>query len=392
MTEYYIDVVILGSGIAGRTAAETARRCRPEISILMISHEQSCLRPLLSKAGIQSVGGESVLMEAEQWLSQFHIQKWDTAITSISPENHIVYTEEGAVRYGKCIYALGSQPFIPPFPGHNLKGVFSLRTSEDITAIKRSLLQVHRAVIIGGGVIGIEMGEMLVRYGIGVTILETQPWLMPRILDRETAEEYCNCLEACRVETGITVKCMNGIDSVTGVELADGRVFPCELVIVSCGVRPNTAIAAEAGLEIKRAIPVSSRMETEAADLYACGDCVQYEGQCPALWKVAIDQGRVAAQNACGMDAIYRADPHPVVFYSPQASLFAMGDLAVSGTDGYRIEIRRWTANRPFLVTPRATKGYSRLVYKNGRLVGAALIGDLSDMFSLQHQIAGEVK
>lgn len=391
MTEYYTDVVILGSGIAGRTAAETARRCRPEISILMISHEESCLRPLLSKAGMQSVGGESILMETEPWFRQFHIQKWETTITSISPESHIVYTEKGSVRYGKCIYALGSQPFIPPFQGHNLKGVFSVRASADITAIKRSLLQVHRAVIIGGGVIGIEMGEMLARYGIDVTILETQPWLMPRILDRETAEEYCSCLETCHIETGIAVKCINGIDSVTGVELADGRVFPCELVIVSCGVRPNTSIAAAAGLKILRGIPVSERMETEFPDLYACGDCAQYQGQCPALWKVAMEEGRIAAQNACGREAQYRATPHPVVFYSPKASLFAIGDLAISG-DGYHVETRRWTVHRPFLVTPRNTAGYSRLVYRNGVLVGAALIGDLSDMVSLQHQITGEVQ
>lgn len=391
MTDHYTDVVILGSGISGRTAAETARRCRPDISILMISRKDSCLRPLLSKAGMHAIGGESILMETERWLRQFHIQKWDTTITSLSPEDHIVYTEKGSVRYGKCIYALGSQPFVPPFPGHGLKGVFSVRTPADITAIKRSLLQVHRAVIIGGGVIGIEMGEMLARYGIDVTILETQPWLMPRILDRATAEEYRTRLDACRIETGITVKGISGVDSVTGVELTDGRVFPCELVIVSCGVRPNTAIAAAAGLQIHRGIPVSERMETEFPDLYACGDCAQFQGQCPALWKVAMEQGRIAAQNACGREAQYHADPQPVVFYSPKASLFAMGDLAISG-DGYHVETRRWTVHRPFLVTPRSMAGYSRLVYKNGSLVGAALIGDLTEMTALQHQITREVE
>lgn len=389
MTAQYADIVILGSGIAGRNAAETARRCRPDASIIMVSQEESCLRPLLSKSSFRSVGDDSILMEQDAWYRKFNIQSWQTTILSISPGSHTVHTEKGMIRYAKCIYALGSDPFIPPFSGCNLAGVFSVRTRNDAAAMKRCLPQVRQAVIIGGGVIGIEMGEMLTRYGIGVTILESMPWLMPRVLDRETSEEYCRRLKSCRIETGITIKRITGNKAVSGVELADGRLFPCELVIVSCGVCPNIAIASAAGLDVQRGILVSDRMETSAADIYACGDCAQYLGQCPALWKVAMVQGQIAARNACGIAVNYRADACPVVFYSPNASLFAMGDLAVSETDGYRIETKRWQADQPFLVTPRYTEGYSRLVYRNGTLVGAALIGDLSQMAALKNQITG---
>ena len=384
----YADVVVLGSGIAGRTAAETVRLCQPQANIMMISREESCLRPLLSKAGFNRMGQTALSMEETEWLRRNEIRLLRTEISALEPEAHLVHTAHGCVAYKKCIYALGSEAFVPPIPGAEQEGVFTVRTVADMTAMKRRLPRVRRAVIIGGGVIGIETGEILAGYGVEVTVLESLPWLLPRVLDRETAEEYRARLTGCRVETGIAVRAIEGDGAVSGVSLADGRVFPCELVIISCGVRPNGELARSAGLQVQRGVEVDDRMRTSHPDIYACGDCAQYQGRCAALWKVAMEQGRTAGYQACGRDSRYREAAYPVVFYSPESALFAMGEL--NADENCRVEQSRWKAEQPYRVMRRSLEGYSRLVYRDGRLIGAALIGDLSRMGQLQRQIAGE--
>ena len=391
--EPYADILILGSGIAGHSAAEAARHAAPEASITMVSREESCLRPLLSKAGFRRIGEKALAMDREDWLERNGIRFVKAEILELCREDRCIRTDRGTFRYGKCIYALGSQAFVPPIPGVKLPGVHAVRTLADVAAIKRSLPAVKQAVIIGGGVIGIEAGEMLARFGIGVTILESLPWLLPRVLDRDTAEEYRGRLTHCRVETGITVKCIASEASVQAVELADGRSFPCQTVIVSCGVRSDSALAARAGLEVQRGVVVDAAMQTSDPHIYACGDCAQFAGQCPALWKVAIDQGITAGENACGGSARYRAKAEPVLFYSPGASLFAMGQLTLAEGEQGRVEVQCWDCDAPLRITPQKERGYGRFVYNgNDRLMGAALIGDLTAMQDLRRRITGEVE
>ena len=162
------------------------------------------------------------------------------------------------------------------------------------------------------------------------------------------------------------------------------------MVIISCGVRANTELALSAGLDVRRGVVVSERMETSAPGVYACGDCTEYQGECPALWRTAREQGRVAGLSACGRNGSYKAVPSPILFYSKGAPLFALGDL--SEGKGRRIETARTSLERPFLVAPRQGEAYSRMVYSGERLIGAALVGDLSAMSELQQQITGEAE
>lgn len=381
------DVLILGSGIAGRTAAETIRTYAPHTSVLLISQEDSGLRPLLTKTSFQQIGTSSLLA------METGVPQLCAAVTELLPAEHIVRTSAGSVFYKKCIYALGSRSFIPPFSGSQTQGVYSIRTAADMAAIKNALPGVRQAVVIGGGVIGLEAGQMLAAYGIQVTILESAPYLMSRVLDPETAREYQNHLSSCHVETGVTISAICGDARVSDVVLSDGRHFPCQLVIVSCGVRANTAIAAAAGLDVQRGVVVSDQMQTSDPDIYACGDCVQFQGQCTALWKPAMEQGKTAALHLCGLDACYRPSSYPVLFYSPRGALFAMGNLGGSDSAALQVVTSRKWSSHPLLVNPRRGSTYQRLVYDGKQLVGAALIGDLSAMFELRKQITeGETK
>lgn len=388
MASYHADVVILGSGISARTAAETLRLHRPNLSVIIASQEQAILRPLLSKADLHRIPCTSFSMGLKSWCVTNHITYLECRITALNAPSKTVQTSFGEIRYGSCIYALGSHAFLPPFVDHILPGIFTVRTIHDITALKIRLTQARRAVIIGGGIIGLEVGQMLAAYGTEVTILESQPWLMPRILDFDTADEYRKRLHPLRIETGIAIKSIHSTHCTHSVELTDGRCFPCDAVIVSCGVRPDTAIAYEAGLQVQRAVVVSDQMRTSDPAIYACGDCAQHNNSTPALWRVASEQGRIAALNICGIPAYYQAPPTPVVFYASQNSLFAMGTLAPPPSPDVQVVTQRRHIHQPYLVNCRTLESYSRLVFKNGTLIGAALIGDLSRMDTLQQQLS----
>lgn len=150
---------------------------------------------------------------------------------------------------------------------------------------------------------GLEAAWELKKAKCEVTVLELAPVLMGRQLDREAGEMLQKISEGqgIRIHTGVQIEAIEGEGSASGVRLADGTVFPAELVIVSCGVRANTAIAKEAGIGTDRAVIVNEKMETSLPDIYACGDCAQYEGMNYAIWPQALEEGKVAGAQAAGM-------------------------------------------------------------------------------------------
>ena len=197
--------------------------------------------------------------------------------------------EDGQVyEYDKCIYALGSHFFVPPFEGHQDERVTTIRTLTDIAKAAEFLKDGKQAVVIGGGVVGLEAAWELKKYQCDVTILEAMPSLMSNKLDSSASHMLQEIFEAngIRILAGASTKKFED----RKIYLEDGTVIPADLVVVSCGVRANSAIAADAGVEIGRAILVNDRMETNIPDLYAAGDCVEFEGMNYALWPEATDQ------------------------------------------------------------------------------------------------------
>lgn len=151
---------------------------------------------------------------------------------------------------------------------------------------------VKNAVVIGGGVLGLEAAWELRKSKLNVTVLELAPMLMGRQLD-QTAGDMLKAIagdRGIRIETGVTIEAIEGDGHASGVRLADGTVIPAELVIVSCGVRANSALAKEAGLTVDRAVVADSHMATSDPDIFACGDCAQFEGMNYAIWPEAVDR------------------------------------------------------------------------------------------------------
>lgn len=226
--------------------------------------------------------------------------------------------------------------------------------------------------MIGGGVLGLEAAWELKKSKCNVTVLELAPQLMGRQLDEAAGEMLMQISEAngITIHTGVQIAGIEGEESVTGVKLQDGTVFPAQLVVVSCGVRANTAIAQAAGIEIDRAVVVNERMETSAADVYGCGDCVQFEGVNYAIWPEAQEQGRVAGANAAGDEAVYRTVSAGLSFHGMNTALYAIGNNGKNPNLIYKtVEFK-----------DPGKKQYEKYYFVNGRLSGAILLGDVSKM------------
>ena len=371
--EFY---VLLGNGAAGLNAAKAIRERDKTGSITMISGEEyrTYNRPMLTKSLMADLEIDQIQVEAEKWYEDNRIfQVLGRKVVSVDTKEKEVLLSDGIkLKYTTLIYALGSECFIPPIPGHEKAQVAAIRTLEDTRRISAMLPDTKQAVVIGGGVLGLEAAWELKKAGCAVTVLELAPMLMGRQLDANAGDmlKYIAECAGIQIHTGVQIAEITGEDRVTGVKLGTGEVIPAQLVIVSCGVRANTAVAKEMGIEVDRAIVVDSRMQTSLPDVYACGDCAQFEGVNYAIWPQAVEQGKVAGANAAGDAAEYTQVPAALSFHGMNTALFAAGDNGKNPNLLYKtVEVQ-----------DKSKKQYEKLTFLNGKLCGVILIGDVSKM------------
>ena len=367
---------IIGGGAAGLNAAKAIRERDKTGSIYMLSNEAypAYNRPMLTKSLVAGLDAEQIAVQEASWYEENNIcLLLGKNVVSIDTEKKEIHTDDGAkFKYTKLIYALGSECFIPPIQGADQPEVIAIRRLSDTQKVTELLPQTKEAVVIGGGVLGLEAAWELKKARCKVTVLELAPRLMGRQLDEGAGEMIKAVSEAqgITIHTGVQIEAIEGDGHVTGVRLGDGRVFPAQLVIVSCGVRANVAVAKAAGIETDRAVVVNSRMETSAADVYACGDCAQYQGINYAIWPQAVEEGKTAGANAAGETLEYTGVPAALTFHGMNTALFAIGDNGSNPDLVYRtVEFK-----------DMARKQYEKYYFRNNRLCGAILIGDVSRM------------
>ena len=331
--------------------------------------------------------------------------------------------------YDKCIYALGARCHVPPIPGRDLPGVACVRTINDLQKIRRLLAPAKHAVVIGGGVIGLEFAWEIRKTGCEVTVLEALPHLMARVLDPESAEVLKERCEACgiAVRTGAEIEKIEGADRAEAVTLAGGERFPADLVLLSCGIRANTEVALRSGLACGRGVLVDGHLRTSDPDVFAAGDCIQpdesalhaAEGRCsiddtnPGLWTYAKETGELAGANVVRAkeEALtFRPWPESVLLSALGTSLFAMGDVREEDCPTAKDRCNDATpsgqpetncpgaaAGRPsdaqailFQVNPHGEKDlhHEKRFYRDGRLCGAVLMGDLSKMAAIKEELS----
>lgn len=392
MNKKVYTYVILGNGNAGFTAAKTIREHDKSGSILMVSNEKSLTysRPMLTKTPLRSYDLKKTLLYPNAWYQDQRIDVLlDTEIYKLDPASKTVFCKDNEISYEKCVYALGAYNFIPPIKGSDKSEVTSIRTYDDIYHLKKLSINAKNAVVIGGGVIGLEAAFELARYGLKVVVLEALPVLMPRLLDDETANTLQNSIKSFDIFTGVNVQEIAGKGKVEEVKLADGRSFPADFVVVSAGVRANTKIAQEAGIVCDRAVVINDRAETSERDIYACGDCCQYNGANYALWSQATQQGIAAGTNCTGGSVSMGVIDSSMVLNTEEISIFAAGDTGKNPDLVYTTEITDNMAPSDFGVNPPYLKFFEKRFYVDGKLVGATIVGNLSRVQELKEEILG---
>lgn len=368
--------VILGNGAAGHYAAEAIRKRDRTGTITMISNEpyRTYNRPMLTKSIMAGLNEEQIAVEDTSWYEENRIyQILGHEVVKIDPEAKEVHLDDGSkYHYTKLIYALGSECFVPPIKGVDKDGVIAIRRLSDTKKVAEKLKETKHAVVIGGGVLGLEAAWELKKSKCEVTVLELAPVLMGRQLDKTAGEMLKKISEGqgIKIYTGVQIEAIESGEKVEGVRLADGTVIPAELVIISCGVRANTALAKEAGIATERAVIVNEKMETNIPDIYACGDCAQYEGINYAIWPQAVEEGKTAGAQAAGDDVTYSTVPAALSFHGMNTALFAAGDNGQNPDLIYKtVEYK-----------DEGKKQYQKYYFLNNRLCGVILIGDTSRM------------
>lgn len=370
--------VILGGGTAAYNAARSIRFRNDTCKITMISNEAFLPynRPMLTKAMMANFTDNQMAIEKQEWYKNNKIKLLlNTTVVAIHPDKKEIVLNDETINYDKCIYALGATCFVPPIQGHDLQGVVAIRSISDVKHINQILPSIENVVVIGGGVLGLEAAWELAKAKRKVTVLEMMPQIMPRQLDEGASEIIENSLSKNGIELHTNVKIVEikGEVKAQSVVLEDGREFRADLVIVSAGVRANIELAKQAGVEVDRAILVNEKMETNIEDLYACGDCAEYNGINYSLWSEATEMGKIAGANAAGDNLIYTNVNGALTFFGLNTSLYACGDNGKNPNTLYKtVEMKD---------NQKGT--YEKLYFANNNLCGIILIGDLKKMKEL---------
>jgi NADPH-dependent 2,4-dienoyl-CoA reductase/sulfur reductase-like enzyme/ferredoxin len=364
-------VVVVGNGIAGVTAADHLRRAHPDCAVDLIGRER---HPLYNRMAISRlIYGRSGLDELHllpsSWYADNRIETWlNTQVEAIDRDGGRVVLATGErVPYDRLILTAGSSAAVPPLEGFDLGGAYALRTADDAMAIREELQREHArtAVVVGGGLLGLEAAYALHRFGLGVTVVHRSDVILGNQLDRAGASYLRSYLEGMGIgfQLGTEVARLEGNGRVGQVLLANGEVLPCELLLVAIGIKPNLDIPRTAGLEVGRGVLVDDGMRTSDPVVFAAGDVAEHQGAVLGLWPVAVEQARVAAVNAVGGDESYEALP-PVTM------------LKVTGVDLTSVgRIEAGEGDEAIALEDTLESRYRKLVLFDGRLVGAILLG-----------------
>lgn len=373
-SEKPLNAVIIGSGIAAISAAISLRKRNGNARITMISSEKELpyFRPVLTNAIAEKIDDSQFYVHPENFFNDNRIAlKLNSHVHKIHHNEHqVIFTNGDHCSYDKLLLATGATPFMPPIKGVGLPEVTALRDTDDLKKIHNFVDDGKKScVIIGGGLLGLEMASSLEKRGIKVHIYEASPYILPRQTDQQGATLLKRLLNESGItlDSGVFVDEIIGADHVSGVRTQNGQNIACDFVIISAGIQSNISLARDAGLKVDRSIIVDQYMTTSHPDIYAAGDCASYNGLSFGIWEAAGKQGDVAGANMAGEKKAYLPRIHGATLNALKRNLFAIGDLGKDHDQEYQKIIK----NNDF------DYSYKALYFKNDTLCGGLLIGNL---------------
>jgi nitrite reductase (NADH) large subunit len=368
-------LVVIGNGMAAGRALEELFDRAPgayEVTIFGAEPRVNYNRIMLSPVLSGEKAFEDILIHDDAWYEMHGITLHrGKQVVEIDRTAKRVTAADGTIAaYDQLLIATGSMPFVVPIPGANLPGVVTYRDLDDVNTMLAAARKGGRAVVIGGGLLGLEAAAGLHAQGMEVTVLHLMPTLMERQLDPSSGYLLQKAFE----DRGIAVRCkanthaVLGESHVTGVRLDDGTELPADIVVMAVGIRPNLVLAKEAGLETNRGVLVGDDMRTSDPDVFSVGECVEHRGLCYGLVAPLYEMAKVVAAQLAGDDtAAYTGSVTATKLKVTGIDLFSAGDFGEA-------------KDRQDIVLRDAARGiYKRLVLKDNRIVGAVLYGETGD-------------
>jgi nitrite reductase (NADH) large subunit len=368
-------LVVIGNGMAAGRAMEElfAKQHGPmEVTVFgaepRVNYNRIMLSPVLS--GEKTF--EEIIIHDQAWYAKHGVElRAGEAIVAIDRATKQVETAAGEkIAYDKLIIATGSQPFVIPVPGANLEGVVTFRDLDDVEKMHGAAEKGGNAVVIGGGLLGLEAAAGLALKGMKVSVVHLMPTLMERQLDPNAGYLLEKAIKARGIDvyTKANTEAILGSDCVTGVKLKDGTILPADLVVMAVGIRPNFGLGKAAGLECNRGIVVDDMLRTSDPDVFALGECVEHRGQCYGLVAPLYEMAKVLASELAG--------ENPAGFVPAVTST----KLKVTGIDLFSAgDFSDDDENNEVVLRDPSRGIYKRVVLHDDKIVGAVLYGDTED-------------
>jgi nitrite reductase (NADH) large subunit len=368
-------LVVVGNGMAGVGCVEQILKHAAKFEITIFGEEThvNYNRILLSSVLAGEKAADDIVLNSLEWYRQNDIQlRLGVRVSGIDVNAKTVTGDDGSVTpFDKLLLATGSNPLIPPMEGVKKKGVYVFRNLDDTRALLDRATKGVKAVVIGGGLLGLEAARGLQVQGCEVTVVHLMDTLMERQVDfvgggyLKTKMEYLGVKVLLERNTAAIL----GNEKVEGVAFKDGSSIGAEMVVIAAGIRPNADLARKAGLQVNRAVVVNDFMETSHPDVFAVGECVEHKGICYGLVAPLLEQGKVLAATITGNKGPrYEGSVSAAKLKIMGVDVFSAGDFSekAPGTDVVRYE-------------DAALGVYKKLTLRDGKLAGAILVGDTSD-------------
>src|SRR4030042_3706452 len=377
--------LIIGNGVAGARAAVRIRERDPEGEVHIFTGEAY---PFYYRVRFpEYVAGEvtiqNLTIHTREWYQSKEIAiHLEEGITEVNAQKKEVTSQKGKNHtYDHLLMATGGDAFVPPIKGTEKKGVFTLRTMNDAISKEEFGGGVKEAILIGGGLVGLETGGALLRRGIKVAVIEYNPRILPRQMDLEGAKILQGKMESMGFSFFLNGQSeeLLGKETVEGLRLKDGRTVQGQMVIISAGVRPNIKLAQAMGLETKNGILVNDRLETKMEGIFAAGDVAEHRGRVYGIWPAAQRQGEIAGINMSGGKVCYEGTVVSNTLKVVGIELTSAGDIDAEG----KLEC---------VVKSDIEKCvYCKVAFKENKVVGCILLGEVKAKSEVLNAVEGNI-